>query len=551
MFCCLSCGLRGRSHKRSRLTALSVDMPPRRRETVIESPVGILRPGVSTKLIAEMIIRPRDYQLSTLNAVRDRFARGLRRIVVQAPCGAGKTVMGGMMIQSAISKGWPVLWLADRVELVDQPSETFWHMGIENGIIMADRRRYSHRVQIASKDTLFERCIKTGKFDDLPWKGRASRMLIFVDEGHISGQETVHSIISQYPNAHVVCFTATPALPNGDGLGAYYDDMVVSVSYEQLVEEGYLVKLRLKAPEPPEDDIVKIVGDAYEHYEEWGRGRQTIMFAKDVEHSRALAAKFRGEGVRCEHIDGTMPKDVRARYLRQFKRREIDAISNCDVFSKGTDLPIAKCLILTCRVGSLVRYRQINRVQRPFVGYDDAIFVDMAGSCYDHGFPDEDIDWPFDPGENAEAWKELNARALEEKDREAYVCPHCHEAYRGSRPQCPHCKTVFNRRSASGSPEATVYTTITPGRLFDVSRREVATKKRDRSEAEWRKIIGSCANGRRNATFRQALARYKQKMGSWPDASWQYASVPAGRTHLPVSELFPYIVAKRNRVDVT
>jgi DNA repair protein RadD len=487
---------------------------------------------------------PRPHQIRCMDMVRQAFREGHSNVLVQAPCGAGKTLTGGWMIEGAMARDIPCLWIADRRELVDQPSTAFWELGIPNGILMADRKQEGFRCQVASKQSLYEWCIASGKPDTLPWATSTKKLMIFIDEAHISAQTTVWAIISEYmrrvDHLWVVGFTATPMLPDGRGLGEYYSKKIIATTYAELKQQGILSPLHLKAPDiiDPKNEN-KIVGDAYEHWKQWGDGRKTILFARNIAQSKAHADLFCSRGIHFEHIDGTMDSEQRDEILESLKDPDgkVQGVSNYDVLSKGFDAPTVKCLILARRVGSPVLYRQMNRIQRPFKG-QDAVFIDMAGTAYYHGFfPDDDIEWPFDPKETL---ADVRAKNRDE-EREPIVCQKCYTVRR-SGAVCPNCGETAKKRLSSEP------ITTTQGELFDVERGQLKAVKTEKDLIRaWKGLVAAFANSKSPKKYAAAMGAFKGKYGQWPKDDWPYTVARESR-HTYISVLFPFMVAKKNRI---
>ena len=91
-----------------------------------------------------------------------------------APTGAGKTVIALQIIKDALANNKKVVFVVDRIQLIDQTVEKFVAAGLFVGVIQADHiltRPYAN-VQIASAQTLIRR-------DNLP-----ECDLLLVDECH-------------------------------------------------------------------------------------------------------------------------------------------------------------------------------------------------------------------------------------------------------------------------------------------------------------------------------------------------------------------------------
>jgi superfamily II DNA or RNA helicase len=98
----------------------------------------------------------RPYQSDALNEVRAAFGKGFKRVVLQLPCGGGKTQIAATMIRGAVDKGRKCLFVCDRIELIDQTSKRFDAEGIPHGVIQGqhERCRPYEPVQICSIQTL-------------------------------------------------------------------------------------------------------------------------------------------------------------------------------------------------------------------------------------------------------------------------------------------------------------------------------------------------------------------------------------------------------------
>lgn len=148
-------------------------------------------------------IQLRDYQLETISKVENALAKdGIKRVILQAPCGSGKTVMAAEIIRRAVDRCERVLFLAHRRELVFQCSDKLNRFGVDHAILMAEiRPSFIPDVQVASVQTLIAR-IKRGKVEPLPAE------LIIFDECHHNVSKTHLQLIEHYADAVVIGLTA-------------------------------------------------------------------------------------------------------------------------------------------------------------------------------------------------------------------------------------------------------------------------------------------------------------------------------------------------------
>ena len=88
-------------------------------------------------------LRPlRPHQERALEALRQSHAAGKRRPMVQAPTGAGKTLLAAHIIRLALAKGKRVIFTVPALSLVDQTVAAFEAEGIHCvGVMQADHFR--------------------------------------------------------------------------------------------------------------------------------------------------------------------------------------------------------------------------------------------------------------------------------------------------------------------------------------------------------------------------------------------------------------------------
>ena len=392
----------------------------------------------------------RPYQLRAVDSVIGTIKSGVRKIVLRAPTGAGKTIIASRIIEGAKSKGNRVVFLAHRTELIDQCSEKLTDIGVSHGIIQGSRKMsISELVQVASVQTLINRNIPEPQ-------------IIIIDEAHRARAKTYEDIVNRYPNAFVLGLTATPCRTDGRGLGAIFDKILDTIDYTTLIEQGYLVPFIVYAPpmsfsmqgvKKTAGDFnkketasrlgkSKIYGDVIEHWQKKASDRSTIVFCCSVEHSKAMCDRFKKIGVSAVHIDGKTHKTKRKESIEKVRAGEIQVLCNVGIATEGTDLPIVSCIVLANPTFSLSLHQQmIGRGLRihPESGKHNCLILDHVGNHNRLGWIDDEIEWTLN-----DKVKAKRSGKSERKAMSVRTCPKCFLAMKSDVEVCPSCGYKFD-----------------------------------------------------------------------------------------------------------
>jgi DNA repair protein RadD len=454
-----------------------------------------------------------------------------KRVIIVAPTGAGKTIIGASIINKYAAGRKGVLVLAHRREIIAQTSQKLHAHGVAHGIIQAGvTPRPLEDVQVASIQTLWTRAMHTGRMVLPPAE------LLVIDECHHAPARTYRKIIDAYPNAVILGLTATPCRGDGRGLGGIFETIIECPQVADLISQGHLVKTRVYAPAGPDlkgvriqagdyaesqladrMDRPKLIGDIITHWHKYGERRKTVCFAVNVKHSIHLRDEFIASGVKAEHIDGSTPKPERDASLARLASGEIELITNCMVLTEGWDMPEVACCILARPTKKMGLYRQmIGRVLRPAEGKPDAIILDHSGAVFRHGFAEDRVEWVLSPDDQSES-----------PDHQARCEP-------GSRSRLLDCSQCGAIRIAGEPCSACGFLPAPPPRYVPIAAGDLGLVEGGRAKAtvydpaerlQWLAMLTAIA-GERGYKRGWAAVNYKEKFNTWP---------PYGTTVEPVT----------------
>ena len=376
----------------------------------------------------------RDYQVESINKIRESFSQGNKKALLVLPTGAGKTMVFCTMIKEAYKKGKKAVVITRGRKIVDQASQRLFREHVPHGVMMAGHAMYKPRlpVQVCSIDTLRARNI-VPECD-----------LLIIDEAHFFTSDGDKEFLSRF-NCFIVAVTATPYVDSG--LRHLADIMVKPTSMLSLIKNNYLVPFKYYAPSEPDVSEVKIskstgdfvndalaeamssnalTGKIVDNWLEIAKDLPTILFAVNINHSKMLAERFRQAGVAAEHCDADTPDEERTNVIKRLESGVTKIICNVGIFSTGSDIPSLRAIVMARPTTSLNLYiQQAGRGTRLSEGKEYCILLDHAGNIKRHGLPTDEPDVDLDGNEAP-------------SDKRSKTCKECFAIFRGTT-TCPEC----------------------------------------------------------------------------------------------------------------
>lgn len=453
---------------------------------------------------AELTLRP--LQEATLEKVRDAWRTGAKNVLVQAPCGFGKTEIATAMLIAARDKGSRGAFVCDRLSLIDQTGERFDRYGLDHGVIQSDHWRWRpwQKIQLCSIQTLQRRS----------WPDTD---LLLIDEAHILPRAIKERLSAR--DTRAVGLTATPFTK---GLGRYFDVLVNAATTNQLIREGWLTPFRIFSASTPnmegvainnkgeyeekeaEQRVLPVVGDCVAEYVRLGEDRKFVAFAVSVAHAEELQRQFMAAGVVANLYTYRQSDEERQATVAEFRKPDsyIRGLISIESLTRGFDVPDVGVLILArpLRKSLATHIQMLGRVLRTAEGKTDAIVLDHAGNCvrfWDDMMEFLENGWPaLDDGKTREQKAKAN------KERQPVTCSRCHHVH-APLPMCPSCGFEYPRKNAIHHA---------PGELSELGEGGV-------SNAEKRTVYAQLLWIARDRGYSSGWAahKFKERFGTWPN----------------------------------
>ncbi len=341
--------------------------------------------------------QPRPYQQAAADKITNKKIPNRATLVMAT--GAGKTKLSAMITANL---GVPTIFYVHSDTLLKQTAEVYEEL-LQQDIGKIGGQNFSIKpITIASLQTVYSCHEKQDKRWDKLAGYLDSVELMFVDEGHMLGAETIYAV-GQLTNAYYsYSLTATPFREDGKEIfiEAATGPVFNLVAEDELMAGGYILPVEIEiypvAHEPLKKSTKYHTLYEKEIIDYWDRhravvnaakrfaGKQVLILVKEIRHGKKIQ-----ENLLCPFIHGKTPTAERNEVLNKFKDKEIDTLIASSILKQGIDIPEAEVLILAHGGSSLVELLQkIGRVRRPAENKTKGIVVDF----YDYIEPASDKD---------------------------------------------------------------------------------------------------------------------------------------------------------------
>ena len=475
-------------------------------------------------------------QTRIVEACREEMKRH-KKIILQAATGLGKTVISTWIIKQVAKRDLKVLFVCDRISLINQTSKVFSDYGLLHGIFQADNPLYAPdlQIQIGSIQTLARR--KQRDYD-----------FIILDEIH-SFFKAHERILEHNQDAFVLGLSATPF---SKGLGKYFDTLIEPVPMRELINQGYLSDFEIFGPDTidlegvrtvrgdyRDDDLSKaadkpkLVADVVTTWIKLSNNKKTIVFAVDVAHGRHLENEFRKRKINAKEINGYMQKDGANQIIQDFRNNKIKVLISVEMVVKGFDVPDVECIVFATATKSHIKWIQAcGRGLRSFPGKKICRILDHGSNAERLGFPDEYEFLKLDDGKH-------QIQKNQERDKFQKLpkkCPSCDFLKPATVRKCPACQF---------EPKFIKEIEVEDGELKKLQRKtrnEYSLKDKQSFLAQLNQYASDTGKKEgKNGCFGWALYKYKEKFGSevpsrldWGKREPVQAEVKGFITHLNI-----------------
>lgn len=345
------------------------------------------------------MMKLRPYQEEAFEHVFSEWDNGKHKTLVVMPTGTGKTIVFAKIVEECVRRGYRVLIMAHRGELLDQAADKILKAtGLRCSVEKADQTCLGewYRVVVGSVQTLMsEKRLKRFSNDYFD--------VIIIDEAHHSISPSYQNVLQYFDGSKVLGVTATPDRADMKNLGSYYESLAFEYTMPEAIRSGYLVPIKaLTVPLKIDISMVGVsagdfkvgeIGSALDPYlyqiadqmEKYCKNKKTIVFLPLIATSQKFMEILVDHGFSAAEVNGN--SEDRAQILQDFEEGKYNVLCNSMLLTEGYDCPAVDCIIVLRPTKSRPLYAQmVGRGTRlsPATGKDHLLLIDFLWMTEKH-----------------------------------------------------------------------------------------------------------------------------------------------------------------------
>lgn len=345
------------------------------------------------------MIELREHQKDCIDALRNSLARGIKHLLVKAPCSFGKTIVFCEIAKNVSRKDKKTLIVVDNVALVRQTVEKLKNFVSENEVGIYCSTLKEKNIRKITVCTI--QSIKKNDFD-----------LIILDEVH-AGLSRFERFLSDYSGI-VIGFTATPFNNKGVKIygeeNSFFPELTYSINAKLMIANGFITPMKYggESEETKVDlsDLKIVRGDydmgkaeeAYLKQDEKMRlqiddmlsrikdRKRVIIMTTGIKHANRLS-ELLDDSV-AYHSD--ILDEERNQILKDFESGKYKFLIGVMAIYKGLDITCVDTIVNMRPMRSYPLFIQLaGRAVRLHGGKNDALFLDYGQTVEKLGFYEE------------------------------------------------------------------------------------------------------------------------------------------------------------------
>lgn len=340
-------------------------------------------------------IRPNSMQRKALKELRRYRDMGVKRSLIIAATGSGKTYLAAFDARNFDAK--KLLFIVHRDTILNEAIQSFQRVfGAKRSYGL-----YTGSSQNLQADFIF--ATNTMVANHLSEFYDKEFDYIVIDECHHSVASTYKKIIEYFKPEFLLGLTATPERMDNEDVFELFDtnvpfelrlrdaiinDLVVPFHYygvrDKLVDYSFEDKTMIAKEIAKVDNIDFITGEIEKHRPQ---GKlKCLAFCTSIAHAKTMAEEFNENGYNATYLLGEndLGQRIKAFNDLQDDSNPLEIICAVDILNEGVDIPqVNMVLFLRPTESATIFLQQLGRGLRKYVGKEYVTVLDFIGNNYD------------------------------------------------------------------------------------------------------------------------------------------------------------------------
>ena len=311
-------------------------------------------------------------------------------------------------------------------------------------------------------------------------------------------------------------FIGLSATPWRQGMGLQWQTLVQSASISWLIDNGFLSKFTVYAPDVPDlSDVAvrggeyvesalekvmgeaKLLGNVVETWLAKGDNRPTLVFGVNRAHARKIQLQFEAKGISAAYVDCETDPIERVSIGRKFKAGEYKVACSVRTLTTGIDWPVSCIVDAAPTKSEMLHVQKWGRGLRVNPGTEDCLFLDHAGNALRIGLVTDIQHDDLDRTPKGQKPKQIKVRLPK-------PCASCEVLFVGK--VCPSCGA--ERKPPSG------YIETADGELVPVTAAMPKAPTRQQKQRFWSMALWLDLERQKGGKLAKGL--FKGRFGEWP-----------------------------------
>ncbi|WEV44968.1 DUF3427 domain-containing protein [Streptococcaceae bacterium ESL0687] len=343
---------------------------------------------------SEVKISPNVMQLRALKGLEDSRSKGLKKALLIAATGTGKTYLSAFDLDKYKPRRF--LFVVHREQILRDAMATIQKLV---GGRPSDYGFYSSQTKDVNKPYLFATVQSLSKGENLLDFTRDRFDYIIIDEAHRAGSDSYLKVLDYFTPDFLLGMTATPERNDDSNIFELFDyNIAHEIRLEDALDQGLLTPFHyygvsdytcdgqvIDEKSPLKDllneERIDHITAKLDYYGSSAEQTCGLIFCSSVKEGESLSKLLNMRGYRTCALSASDSTSKRVKTVEALEKGELDYIISRDIFNEGIDIPkVNQVVMLRNTESSIIFIQQLGRGLRLSPTKDYVVVLDFIGN---------------------------------------------------------------------------------------------------------------------------------------------------------------------------